>query len=33
MRRLQMLHDLTKGENGYAALKQGAEDRKGWRYS
>jgi len=31
-RRLQVLHDLTEGD-GYAALKQAAEERKGWRYS
>jgi len=29
-RRLQMLHDLTKGDC-YAALKRSAEERKGWR--
>jgi len=27
-----MLHDLTKSD-GCDALKQAAEDRKGWRYS
>ena len=27
-RRLQMLHDLTEGD-GYAALKQAAEERNG----
>jgi len=31
-RRLHMLHDLTKSD-GCDALKQAAEDRKGWRYS
>ena len=31
-RRLQMLHDLTKGDS-YATLKHTAEERKRWRYS
>jgi len=30
-KRLQMLHDLTKGD-GYVALKRAAEKRKRWGY-
>ena len=29
-RKIQMLHDLAN-DGGYIALKQAAEDRKGWR--
>jgi len=31
-RRLQMLHDVTKGDS-YATLKEADDERKVWRYN